>query len=53
MKTGDRPAPPPEPKKRRPFSPPKIMWREPYEPVSFGLSCARFPGQGGCAPQKQ
>jgi hypothetical protein len=39
--------------KRRPFTPPKIVWREPYEPVSFGLSCARFPGQGGCAPQKQ
>ena len=49
----ERPPPPPAPKKRKPFVRPQIVWREPYEPVSFGLSCARFPGQGGCAPQKQ
>ena len=24
----------------RPYEPPRIIWREPYEPVSFGVSCA-------------
>jgi hypothetical protein len=39
------PAPP-----RRPYSAPQIVWREPYEPVSFGLSCAKQPGNPGCNP---
>jgi len=35
---------------RRPYSAPRIVWREPYEPVSFGLSCAKQPGNPGCNP---
>jgi len=26
---------------------PRITWREPYEPMSFGLSCAKQPGNRG------
>ena len=40
------PAAPP----RRPYAAPQIVWREPYEPVSFGVSCARQPGNPGCNP---
>jgi hypothetical protein len=41
---------PPQPAPRRPYTPPQIIWREPYEPVSFGLSCAKQPGNPGCNP---
>jgi hypothetical protein len=47
--------PPPSPSSapvRRPYERPQVMWRESYQPVSFGLSCAKLPGQPGCAPQK-
>ena len=40
--------PPPPPKKS--YEPPKITWREAYEPMSFGLSCAKQPGNPGCGP---
>jgi len=33
---------------RKPYEPPKIAWREPYEPVSSGFSCAKQPGNPGC-----
>ena len=33
---------------RRPYDPPRIVWREAYEPVSFGVSCAREPGNPPC-----
>jgi hypothetical protein len=33
-----------------PYEPPRIAWREPYEPVSFGASCAKQPGNPGCNP---
>jgi hypothetical protein len=32
------------------YEPPRIVWREPYEPVSFGVSCAHEPGNPGCNP---
>jgi hypothetical protein len=47
-------AKPPEatasPKDRKPYSAPKIVWREPYEPVTFGISCAKQPGNPQCNP---
>jgi hypothetical protein len=33
---------------RRAYEPPRITWREPYEPVSFGVSCAQQPGVPDC-----
>ena len=32
------------------YEPPRIVWREPYQPLSFGLSCAKQPGNPGCMP---
>jgi hypothetical protein len=32
------------------YEPPAIVWREPYEPLSFGISCAKQPGNPGCNP---
>jgi hypothetical protein len=37
-----------EEKPRRPYGRPEIVWREPYDPVSFGISCAKQPGNPGC-----
>ncbi len=33
---------------RRLYEPPRIAWREPYEPVAFGISCAHQPGNPQC-----
>ena len=33
---------------RRPYEPPRIVWREAFEPVSFGVSCAKEPGNPPC-----
>jgi hypothetical protein len=30
------------------YEPPQIVWREPYEPLSFGSSCAKTQGQTPC-----
>jgi hypothetical protein len=30
------------------YEPPRIVWREPYEPLSFGISCAHQQGTPGC-----
>ncbi|MFI5315200.1 MAG: hypothetical protein ACHQ6T_05845 [Myxococcota bacterium] len=38
-----------EEKSRRPYERPEIVWREPYDPVSFGISCAKQPGNPSCA----
>jgi hypothetical protein len=35
---------------KRPYERPAIVWREPYEPMSFGVSCAKQPGNPGCGP---
>jgi hypothetical protein len=35
-------------KLKRSYEPPAIKWREPYEPVSFGVSCALVPGNPQC-----
>lgn len=35
---------------RRTYEKPQIAWREPYEPVSFGASCAKQPGNPPCNP---
>lgn len=35
---------------RRPYARPQIAWREAYEPVAFGASCAQQPGNPGCQP---
>ena len=32
------------------YEPPAITWREPYQPLSFGVSCAKQPGNPGCNP---
>jgi len=32
---------------RRPFEPPAVLWTEPFQPVAYGLSCAKQSGQGG------
>ena len=45
-----RPGVPSQPEKKRPYEPPRIVWREDYEPVAFGVSCAKQPGNGGCVP---
>jgi hypothetical protein len=36
--------------RRRPYEKPCIVWREPYEPIAFGISCAKQPGNPGCGP---
>jgi len=41
--SNDKPATPTKP----PYERPRITWREPYEPMSFGLSCAKQPGNRG------
>jgi hypothetical protein len=33
---------------RSPYSRPCITWRQPYEPVAFGISCAKQPGNPPC-----
>jgi hypothetical protein len=38
------------PEEKRPYERPAIVWREPYEPMSFGVSCAKQPGNPGCGP---
>jgi hypothetical protein len=40
----------PQAPRKRPYQPPRVMWREPYEPTSFGISCAKQPGNPGCNP---
>jgi len=40
------------PKEKKPYERPRIVWREPYEPVSFGLSCGKKPGDLSCVPIK-
>ena len=46
---GDPIASPEDPKsERRPYEPPCIVWREAFEPVSFGVSCAKEPGNPPC-----
>ena len=32
------------------YEAPGIAWREPYQPLSFGISCAKQPGNPGCNP---
>jgi hypothetical protein len=32
------------------YEPPRVVWSEDYEPLSFGLSCAKQPGNPGCNP---
>jgi hypothetical protein len=31
------------------YEPPRITWREPYEPVASSLSCVKQPGNPPCA----
>lgn len=34
---------------KKPYEPPKILWEEPWVPVTLAVSCARLPGQSaGC-----
>ena len=30
------------------YEAPRIVWREPYQPLTFGVSCAKQPGNPGC-----
>ena len=36
--------------KKQPYEPPRIVWREAYQPIAFGISCAKQPGNPGCNP---
>jgi hypothetical protein len=36
------------PAPRLSYERPQIVWREPYEPVSYGVSCAHEPGNPPC-----
>ncbi len=36
------------PHARRPYARPQVAWREAYEPVAFGVSCAKEPGNPPC-----
>jgi hypothetical protein len=45
--SGDGGEPKPKEEPRR-YEPPRVVWREPYEPMSFGFSCAKQPGNPGC-----
>ena len=48
---GDRPKEPEtgEKSKKR-YEAPQIAWEEPFEPVGFGMSCAKQEGNPGCFP---
>lgn len=35
---------------RSTYEAPRIVWREPYEPVAFGTSCAKTLGTCGTGP---
>ena len=37
---------------KKPYERPRIVWREPYEPISFGASCGKKPGDLSCVPIK-
>lgn len=50
MKHGDEIRNAPDVPASSDYDPPKIVWREPYQPMSFGVSCAKQPGNPGCAP---
>ena len=39
---------PSKPAQRRPYERPRVVWREAYEPIAFGLSCVKQPGAGQC-----
>lgn len=43
-------AEPPTERARRQYARPRVIWREPYAPTSFGISCAKQPGNPGCNP---
>lgn len=30
------------------YEAPRILWREPYQPLSFGISCAKVQGNPSC-----
>lgn len=42
--------PPAENPPEQTYEPPRIVWSEPYQPLSFGVSCAKQPGNPGCNP---
>ncbi len=33
-----------------PYEPPRIVWREPYEPIACAVSCAHQVGNLSCIP---
>lgn len=42
-------ATPPNQAGRRPYERPRILWREPFEPIAFAVaSCAKEPGNPAC-----
>ena len=50
MSESDRSPEPGKIEEKRPYEPPRIIWREDYQPVAFGVSCAKQPGNPGCQP---
>jgi hypothetical protein len=32
------------------YEPPRIVWREAFQPVEFAVSCAKEPANPGCVP---
>ena len=41
---------PTQPNEPPAYEPPRIVWRESFEPVVFGASCAKEPANPGCLP---
>ena len=39
-----------QPSELPPYEPPRVIWRERFEPTVFGVSCAKEPGNPGCIP---
>lgn len=51
MKESSKPeAKPAQKTPKRPYAPPRVLWQEPFKPTTFGLSCAKQPGNPGCNP---
>ena len=50
MKEQSPPASPARQAKVEDWQPPRVTWREPFEPMSFGATCVRQPGNTACFP---
>ena len=37
-----------KPEAKKPYERPEMVWEEIYEPIAFGVSCAKEPGNPQC-----